>query len=96
MQAAQPRAQLLAHARVERAEGLVQQEHLGLHGQRLGERHALALAARELARVAAGEALELHQGDQLVDAVADLALDRRRIVSPKAMFSRTVMCLKAA
>jgi hypothetical protein len=37
-----------AHARVERAEGLVEQEHARLDGERAGERHALALAAGEL------------------------------------------------
>ena len=48
MEAAQPRAQLGADVRVERAEGLVEQQDLGLDGQRAGERHALALAAGEL------------------------------------------------
>ena len=46
----QPGAQLLADGRVERAERLVEQQHLGLDGERAGERHALALAARELRR----------------------------------------------
>ena len=45
VQAAQPGAQLLADARVERAERLVQQEHLGLDRERARQRHALALAA---------------------------------------------------
>jgi hypothetical protein len=48
VQPAQPGAQLLAHARVERAERLVEQQHLGLDRERAGERHALALAAGEL------------------------------------------------
>src|SRR5918911_192588 len=52
VEAAQPGAQLLAHARVERAERLVEQQDLRLDGERAGEGHALALAARELAGVA--------------------------------------------
>ena len=74
VQAPQPVAQLLAHAGVEGAEGLVEQHHLGLDRERAGERHALALAARELAGVAVGQAVELHEREQLVDAVARLAL----------------------
>ena len=35
--------------------------------------HALALAARELVRVAVLEALQVHERDQLLDALADLA-----------------------
>ena len=56
--------------RVERAERLVEQQHLGLDRQRAGERHALALAARELRRVAVGEAAQVHELEQLVDALA--------------------------
>ena len=61
VQASQPDAQLLADARVERAERLVEQQHLGLDRERPGERHALPLAARELGRVAVGEVLDLDQ-----------------------------------
>ena len=74
VEAAQPGAQFLAHAGVEGAEGLVEQQHLGLDRQGPGERHALALAARELAGVAVGEAVELHQGEQVVHPLADLVL----------------------
>ena len=45
VEAAEPRAQLLADGRVERAERLVEQHHLRLDRERAGERHALALAA---------------------------------------------------
>ena len=55
VQAPQPGAQLLAHLRVERAERLVEQQHLRLDRERAGQRHALALAAGELRRVAVGE-----------------------------------------
>ena len=43
---------------------------LRLDRERPGERHALALAAGELRRVAVGEALEVDQAQQLVDALA--------------------------
>ena len=72
--AAQPLAQLGAHLRVERAEGLVEQQHLRLHGQRARQRHALQLAAGELGGIAAGEPVEAHQAEQLLDARADLVL----------------------
>ena len=39
-------AELLAHSSVQRAEGLVQQQHLGLDGERPRKRHPLALPAR--------------------------------------------------
>ena len=70
MQAPQPLAQLGAHAGVEGAERLVEQQHLRLHRERPGERHALALAARELRRIAVDQPLELDQREQLVDALA--------------------------
>ena len=66
VQPAQPAAQLLAHLGVERAERLVEQQHLGLDGQRAGQRDALALAAGELGREAVGQPVELHQPQQLV------------------------------
>ena len=47
--------QLRAHLGVEGAEGLVEQQHLGLDGQGPGQGHALALAPRELRRVAVGQ-----------------------------------------
>ena len=69
VQPAQPDAQLLADGRVERAERLVEQQHARLDRERARERHALALAARELRRVAIGEAAELHEREQLLDAL---------------------------
>jgi hypothetical protein len=78
VQAAQPAAQLLAHLGVEGAEGLVEQQHARLDGQGAGEGHALALAARDLVREAPGEALELHEAQQLAHALRDgLALRAR-------------------
>ena len=45
-------AERVAQPGVERGERLVEQHDLGIGGQRAGERHALALAAGELVRVA--------------------------------------------
>jgi hypothetical protein len=72
VETAQPVTELLAHLGVERAERLVQEQHLGLDRERPGQRHALALAARELARVAMGEPLKLDQVHEVLDAVLDL------------------------
>ena len=74
VQVAQPAAQLRAHLGVERAEGLVEQEDLGLDGERPGERHALALAAGELRGVALGQVGQADQLEQLVDPRLDLGL----------------------
>ncbi len=81
LQATQPLPQVVADLGVERAERLVEQQHLRLDGERPRERHPLALAARQLRRVAllvAGQADDLQQ---LVDAPVDLGLrppaDRR-------------------
>ena len=48
VQAAQPAAQLLANLGIERTEGFVEQQHLGLHRERARQGDALALATREL------------------------------------------------
>ena len=90
-------AQLARTLRVEGAERLVEQQHLGLRRQRAGERHALPLAAGELRRVAVGEAVELHQLEQLATRSRDSACGRfARPRRPKATFSQTVMCLNSA
>ena len=69
----------LAQLEVERAERLVEQQHLRVHDERAGERDALLHAARELRRLgllAAGEADELERLGRLAVALllADLAL----------------------
>src|SRR5262249_62035226 len=84
VQAAEPLAELLAHLRVERAEGLVEQEHLRLGGERARERDALALPARELRRHRALVAVELDQTEELVHAVADLGLRSVAHAEPEA------------
>jgi ABC-type proline/glycine betaine transport system ATPase subunit len=56
---------------VERAERLVEQQHLRIDGQAARERDALLLAAGELARLALGELGHVHQREHLGDARAD-------------------------
>ena len=97
VQPAQPVAQLLAHAGVERAEGLVEQQHGGLDGQRPGQGHALPLPAGELGRIAVGQVRDLHQRRAARRPRCRIsALGRLRMVRPKATLSHTVMCLKGA
>ena len=72
VQCAQPYTQLLANFRVERAEGLIEQQHARLYGQCARERDALALAARKLARVALAQPIKLNQIQQFLDAPGDL------------------------
>ena len=52
---AQEGAYVDPRTRVERGHRLVEQEHLGLEGERPGQRDPLGLAAGELVRAAAGE-----------------------------------------
>ena len=61
-----------AQLQVERAERLVEQQHLRPVDERARERDALALAARELDRLAAAVALEPHRRQHLLDRAAAL------------------------
>ena len=70
----QPLPQLLAHLGVEGAEGLVEQQHLGLGGQGAGQGDALPLTAGQLRRQAVAQAFQSNQVQQLLDAVADRRL----------------------
>src|SRR3546814_619815 len=65
---------LRAQVLVERAERLVEQQHLRLLHQAARESDALALAAGKLVRLALGEGAELDHLDHLVDAPLDLRL----------------------
>jgi hypothetical protein len=100
MDLAQPAAQLAAHLGVERAERLVEQQHLGFDRHGAGKRHALALAAGELRRIALLQAGKLDQVEQLGGAAADLGAGGRvepgRTLRPKPMLSATVMCRNRA
>ena len=61
--------ELLAHLEVERAERLVEEEHLRLHHERTGERDALLLPARKLARLAPLELFEANEPESLASFV---------------------------
>ena len=61
VQAPQPVPQLLTHAGIDRAEGLVQQQHLGLWRQCARQRDTLALAAGELPGITLAQAGQSHQ-----------------------------------
>ncbi len=74
VQPAQPDAQLLAHACVERAERLVEEQDGRVDRERPREPHALALPAGELRGIALAEGLELDELQQLADALLDLGL----------------------
>ena len=72
---------LLPQLQVECAERLVEQQHLRLVDERAGQRHALALAAGELARLAAADIGQPHQAQGLLDA--------RRPLRPRDPFTRS-------
>jgi hypothetical protein len=55
------------HGRVERGEGLVQEDDLGTDGERPGQGDPLLLAAGELVRIAAAVPGQAHQLEELVD-----------------------------
>ena len=88
VQPAQPAAQLLAHLGVERAERLVEQQHLRLDRERARQRDALALAAGELGRIAVGEPVELHQLEQLVRPCARISASLGRVAARPARAGR--------
>ena len=101
VQPAQPATQLLPDLGVERAERLVEQQHLRLDRERARQRDALALAAGQLRRIAVAQVVELHQLEQLVDLPrrSRRSAGRRvrgRTRRPNATFSKTVMWRNSA
>ena len=62
------RASARPAGRVHAARGLVEQQHGGIGGQRRGDRHALPLAGREVARMAVGERGEVEGRQRLADS----------------------------
>ena len=63
---------------IERRERLVEQQKVGLERDGAGERHALLLAAGELARQPAFPAGQAHEVDRLAGAPAPLHAEARR------------------
>ena len=85
-------AQLVAHARVERRQRLVEQQHARLDRERSGERDALLLAAGELVGVVAGVVGEADELEHLLGARAPLpAAAILRIRSPNSTLRRASM-----
>ena len=78
---------LVAGERVERAEGLVHQQHGGVLRERPHDRGALLHAARELARVGLLEAAEARLLEQRLDRAASSG-GRRLISNGNSMFWR--------
>ena len=77
-----------AQLEVERAERLVEQQHLGPVDDGARERDALLLAARELARPRLLATAELHERDRLARrARGSRRAGRRASRSPNATFS---------
>ncbi len=74
VEASQPFPELRPDAGVQCTEGLVEEQHGRVDREGAGEPHALPLSARELRRVTLGEALELHELQELPDALGDLRL----------------------
>ena len=74
--------------RIERAERLVEQQHVRIHHQRAREPDALAHAAGELARILVLETGEIDCGDRLARARLALAPSARRQASSRRRRSR--------
>src|SRR6266850_1698156 len=66
----------LARLRIEGAEGLVHQQHLGIDRQHARKRHALLHSARQLGGVVVAEVAEVHHLQVLADGGIDLRARR--------------------
>ena len=87
---------LLAQLQVERAERLVEQQHLRPVDERPRERDPLLLAAGELARLARAEALETDEPSISSTRPLQLRLVTPLRRSPKATFSKIDRCGNSA
>ena len=86
-------AHLHAQLGVEVGQRLVEQEDLGVAHDGAAQRHALALAAGELARLALEQFADAEDLGRLLHALVDLGAGRIcRIFRPNAMLSYTLMC----
>ncbi len=88
VEATNPLPQFLTHLRIERAERLVQQQHARLRRERPRQRDALALAARQLRRIAVLQRFEPDQPQHLLDPLANQLL--RRLAHLESI--RDVLC----
>ncbi len=83
---------LHAQLGVEVGQRLVHQERLRLAHHRPAHRDALALAARELGRLAVEQRLEAEHACHLPHLLRDSAFGRLRSFRPMPRFWSTVMC----
>ena len=95
------RLELILHLapelQIERAQRLIEQQDRGIDDERPRERHALALAARQLMRLAVDHGFETDQAQRLSSrgrAAPRFATPRMR--RPKPTLPPTVMCGKSA
>ena len=86
---------LAAQLEVQRAERLVEQQHLGAVDQGSRQRHPLLLATGELGRLAVGELGHLHQLERVLGELGRVLGALRRL-GPKATLSRMVRCGNSA
>jgi hypothetical protein len=91
VQPPQPAAQLLAHLGVERAERLVEQQHLRLDRERAGERDALPLPARELRGIAVGQPSSCTSSSSSFTAPRSLRSAGRSLARPHAQAEGDVL-----
>ena len=97
LQSAQLDPHRVAQLGVEVRERLVEQQQRRLRHDRAGQRDALLLAARELARQAPLQTLKPDQLQRLADtARGSSASSSRRRRRPKATFSKTLICGNSA
>ena len=87
---------LLAELEIERAERLVEEQHLGLDHGGPRERDALTLTAGELRGPAVGVLLESHRARAFIARSRRSARFMPRTRSPYATLSITLMCGKSA
>ena len=88
--------QLLAQAQVERAERLVEQQRARPVDERAGERHALLLAAGELAGLALPRRPSCTSSSASPTRVRTSSLETFRRSRPNATFFSTLRCGKSA
>ena len=96
MDAADLGAHLQPQLGVEIGQRLVHQHQRRLHHDGARDRHALLLAAGQLAGQLVALVAEPHQRQRLLDPPRDLGLGRRCVARPKPMLRRTVMCGNSA
>ena len=84
LDALQKELHLLAELEVERAERLVEQQHARPAHERPGQRDALLLPSRQLARLPMPDAAQVDEPKHVLDATLDLALLHALTLQPES------------